>query len=337
MAQRFELPKVQVFDGNGNPYPGAKLYAYVTGTSTPKDTYIDSALATPNSNPIVADSAGRFGEIFLATGAYKFILKTSDDVTVWTADPVTRSAEASAFMDTVLDDTTAAAARATLGAGSADYPVEGVDIASSATIDLPPEQSHQYFVVTGTTSVTAIEARAAGSEVELRFADALTLTHHATNLQLPTGANITTVAGDIARFRSVDPSGQWICTKYQRQDGKALTPSASFTKEFISSDQTITLGGALTLAHSLSTTPKLAWVDLVCQTGEHGYTAGDLLVNPLIGPGQGSTSSFISIVPDATNLVVRYPNGSVTIANKTTGGNAAITVGNWKARFKAWA
>jgi hypothetical protein len=86
---RFPLPRQDCFDTNGNPRAGAKLYFYTTGTTTPLATYSNSGLTVANSNPVVADSAGLFGEIFLTQSAvYKVVLKTSADVTVWTADPV---------------------------------------------------------------------------------------------------------------------------------------------------------------------------------------------------------------------------------------------------------
>lgn len=86
---RFTHPRSDAFDTNGAPRAGAKLYFYTTGTTTPLATYSDSGLTTPNANPVVADSAGVFGEVFLTSAAaYKVVLKTSADVTVWTADPV---------------------------------------------------------------------------------------------------------------------------------------------------------------------------------------------------------------------------------------------------------
>lgn len=82
-------PFFQALDANGDPYSGAKLNFYITATSTPKNTYSDAGLTTPNANPVVADSAGRFGPIYLATDAnYKVILATSTDVTIATFDPV---------------------------------------------------------------------------------------------------------------------------------------------------------------------------------------------------------------------------------------------------------
>lgn len=92
MAGRFVLPVQQVFDVNGHPGAGHTLTFYESGTSTPLDTYTDDDLAIPNTNPVVADSAGRFGNIFLKDQDYKVVWKTKAGVTVSTADPV-RAAE----------------------------------------------------------------------------------------------------------------------------------------------------------------------------------------------------------------------------------------------------
>lgn len=88
MAVRLNNPNLQFLDANGSPYSGGKLYFYQSGTSTPLDTYSDEALTTPNSNPVILDSAGRAGDIFISGVSYKVVLKTSADVTVWTVDPV---------------------------------------------------------------------------------------------------------------------------------------------------------------------------------------------------------------------------------------------------------
>jgi len=77
---RWIKPYEQVFDLNGDPLPGAKLYFYESLTVTPKDTYSDEALTTPNTNPVIADSQGQFGDIFLS-GAYSCKLTNANDVT----------------------------------------------------------------------------------------------------------------------------------------------------------------------------------------------------------------------------------------------------------------
>lgn len=89
MSDRFFAPRFQAFDNNGDPLPGAKLYFYLAGTTTPAETYSDAAKTQPNPNPVIADSGGRFGDIWLNSAtSYKAVLRTSADVTVWTADPV---------------------------------------------------------------------------------------------------------------------------------------------------------------------------------------------------------------------------------------------------------
>lgn len=67
---------------------GAKLYWYASGTTTPLATYSDQGLTTPNANPVVADSAGRFSTIWLQAADYKLVLKTAADVTLVTRDPI---------------------------------------------------------------------------------------------------------------------------------------------------------------------------------------------------------------------------------------------------------
>lgn len=90
---------------------------------------------------------------------------------------------------------------------------DGGSVASAATLPLTAEGN--YWNVTGTTTITALAAVDTGSFVFLRFAGALTLTHDATNLILPGGANITTAAGDIAIFHEY-ASGDWRCLGYMR-------------------------------------------------------------------------------------------------------------------------
>ncbi len=105
------------------------------------------------------------------------------------------------------------------------------DIASAGTTDLSTSTG-DFVKVTGTTTITALGTLAAGAERVVRFAGALTLTHNATSLILPTGANITTAANDIARFRSLG-SGNWICVGYMKANGQALAAGSAATEVLI--------------------------------------------------------------------------------------------------------
>lgn len=88
-AARFHLSREQALTNAGVPAAGAKLFFYTTGTTTPLNTYSNANLATLNANPVVADSNGRFGDIFLQDQTYRVILKDSTEATTFfDTDPV---------------------------------------------------------------------------------------------------------------------------------------------------------------------------------------------------------------------------------------------------------
>jgi hypothetical protein len=80
----------QFFTNDGVPLAGGLIYSYEAGTTTPKTTYTSSAGNVAQTNPIILNSAGRVpsGEIWLTSGQYKFILATSNNVTIATYDNV---------------------------------------------------------------------------------------------------------------------------------------------------------------------------------------------------------------------------------------------------------
>lgn len=91
----------QFFDNSGNILSGGKIYTYEAGTTTPLATYTSSTGITAHTNPIVLDAAGRVpsgGEIWAALQLYKFVLKTSADVTIATYDNVGSNFNAAAII-----------------------------------------------------------------------------------------------------------------------------------------------------------------------------------------------------------------------------------------------
>lgn len=97
---------------------------------------------------------------------------------------------------------------------------KGADIASATTPDIGAATG-QFVDITGTTTITGFASAQAGVVRLVRFTGALTFTHNATSLILPTGANITTAAGDTAILISLG-SGNWLCFAYNRKSGAAL-------------------------------------------------------------------------------------------------------------------
>jgi hypothetical protein len=95
-----------------------------------------------------------------------------------------------------------------------------VDVASATTCDIGAAASN-YVRITGTTTITGLGTIASGARRKVVFGGILTLTHNATSLILPTGANITTAAGDCVEFES-EGSGNWRCTDYMRASGQPV-------------------------------------------------------------------------------------------------------------------
>ena len=84
---KFSATYPDTVTGDVKPAVGYLLYTYVSGTTTPKTTWIDSLLTAPNANPVVLNSRGE-ASIFIGTGAYTIVLKTPGGATVYTTDGV---------------------------------------------------------------------------------------------------------------------------------------------------------------------------------------------------------------------------------------------------------
>lgn len=204
-------------------------------------------------------------------------------------------------------------------------------IASAATTNIGAAAAN-YLQVTGVTGITAFDMIQAGTRRILEFAAALTLSNGA-NLILPGGANITTAAGDVAGFVS-EGAGVWRCTGYMKASG--LSP---FTKVFISAQQAITAAGGLTLAHGLVVQPTLIQSKIHCVTAEAGYSIGDEVIINTGCDFDGTNNRGLSVVPDTTNLNVRYGSSASPILalNKSSGVATLLTPANWKLIVSAWA
>ena len=95
---------------------------------------------------------------------------------------------------------------------------KGGDLTSASPLVV--DTDGDYFDVTGTTNFTAMTV-AADRQFTLQFDGVLTMTHHATNLDLPGEANITTAAGDVATFQSTG-SNTVQCISYTKADGTGV-------------------------------------------------------------------------------------------------------------------
>lgn len=201
---------------------------------------------------------------------------------------------------------------------------QGSDIASASTISVG---EGGYFNVTGTTTITDIDFATdkAGRKVCLKFAGALTLTHNATTLILPGGANITTAAGDTAEFVS-EGSDNVRCVSYTKASGlPTVSPSIALATYAEIDCGLLSAGAITTTAHSISGGPKLAVGYLKCVTGNAGYSAGDLIQVATEGLNGCYQMAF-----DVTNITFYYDSVNAQIHHKSTGAQTAPTAASWR-------
>lgn len=184
---------------------------------------------------------------------------------------------------------------------------KGADVASATALPLLTDGN--YFDVTGTTTITSFNSVGVGSVVKLHFDGALILTHHATDLILPSAANITTVAGDEAEFVEY-ASGDWRCVNYQRASGQALVASTSNTIGVGQTWQDLTASRARNVEYTNSTGKPIMVVFSCTGAGSNKFMLVDTVE---VGQACNDTSS------SSTTVIV--PNGSTYKLDSTTAAN----------------
>lgn len=184
----------------------------------------------------------------------------------------------SAFGQTLVDDTSAQAARQTLLLDK-----HGADIASAGTVDLDAATG-DLVDITGTTNITAITL-SEGVEKTVRFAGSLLLSNGA-SLILKDSADMQTAAGDFAVFRGY-ASGVVRMVDYQRlQEHGSDVASATTTNlntatgELIDITGTTTITG-ITLAEGKTRTVRFTGI----LTLTHGAS--------LVLPGQANITTAV--------------------------------------------
>lgn len=185
------------------------------------------------------------------------------------------------------------------------------NVASAATLSLTG-QIGKTVHVTGTTAITAV-TMATGQVIDLIFDGVLTLTHHATNNNLPGAANITTAAGDRARY--FYDGATVYCMQYQKANGTPVaggTPFASAAENAAGTVENkavdpLGIREAFNATGSAPVYACRAWVNFN-GTGTVAIRASGN-VSSITDNGVGSYSvNFATPMPD-DNYCITYSNG----------------------------
>jgi len=238
--------------------PGAGVFRMNNATVASVTSIAFDATSAESGNPDVSDFIATWDDVTNATGSGVLTLKKAGtpatfavfyvtavtdntgwlEVTVshiasngtWSASDrcffqfVASGADGSGTLSNVVEDTTPQLGGFLDANGNYIEKAKGADIASASTLVVGTDGD--MFDITGTTTITGMTV-AADRSFTLQFDGALTLTHGA-SLVLPTTANITTAAGDVATFQSI-AANTVICTGYLRADGTPLVSSGGLT------------------------------------------------------------------------------------------------------------
>lgn len=128
----------QQCDSNGVPLGSGTVTVYAAGTTTPLTLYPNSDLTGSTTNPITLDSSGRHAMAYIATAAYKIVVKNSAGTTIYTRDNIDPGVAVGSGALPVANGgtaaTTAAGARTNLSAAAAtDMATAQSDIANLNT------------------------------------------------------------------------------------------------------------------------------------------------------------------------------------------------------------
>lgn len=181
-----------------------------------------------------------------------------------------------------------------------DLATKGSDVASSATSDVGAVAGWMHDI-TGTTTITSLGTVSAGIHKVLKFEGALTLTHNATSLILPGGANITTADGDIGLFIS-EGSGNWRCVTYFRS---GIPPFAAATQAEMEAGSSASVAVTPARQHFHPGHPK-CWANVQVSGGT---------------PSLGASYNITSVTDTATGRL------TITIATDFSSANWACVAG----------
>ena len=202
-------------------------------------------------------------------------------------------------------------------------------VASAATVNLDSTTDGNLRHITGTTTITAVTLTRGPMWVV--FDGALTLTHHATNNNLPGAANITTAAGDRALYWN-DGTTTY-CLGYWKADGTAVVGSnpafgALGTANVV---QSVNTGGGPMSICSLSATRQMVFYQNASSQPTVAIVdgSGAMQVAGTTVEAVTTQSTTWQIVPlTSTTALCIYSNSTTSVrAAVVTDAGASITIG----------
>ncbi len=251
------------------------------------------------------------GTLWRDTSGTPWLLKLydgADDITLGSINATTNVFTLLAGAATI----SGAASATSLALTDALNTAQGANIASASTINLDTATGN-VVDVTGTTAITAVTLSQGRFRI-VRFTGALTLTNGA-NLVLPTGANITTAAGDYALFVGY-ASSVVRCVYYSRANGTAVGGGQS---KIVNTTRDVSLASSTQSVTGAGFTPKGVDIYQTQSTEAGRFSLGfydgttQWCIYRNVATGNfGTTASYTVVVQDAAGATQYLGSVSLT-------------------------
>lgn len=207
------------------------------------------------------------------------------------------------------------------------------DVASASTTDIWAGAGN-FCHVTGTTTITSLgTAPQAGAHRIITFDGALTLTHNATSLILPGGANITTAAGDCA-IVVAETTGNARVVHYMRANALMDWTAGTWTPRIGGSNVAGVQAYSTCVGYFEKIVKQVRAEFSLVMTAKDGATDGQLRVFDFPYNSATLSSSFppaafswwnLDITTGWTILTARMVNGENALRIQEMGDNVAIS------------
>lgn len=305
---RFSNPFSQFFSDSGRILPGAQLFFYVNGTTTPQATYEDAAFTVVNPNPVICGTNGRVPDIFMPDNlVYSITLTDTNGVQIDQADDITGSDSQVSSEDVI----------AALTANTDPVVING----SSATINANTTVNGNQ-TITGTLGVTGALTASGGVDGVLggvtpaavsattgNFSGRITASNNIESSN-NTGLRWEDTGGTDRAYvflSSIDQFTLGNATHLTRLRGSSLTvePDTTFDGNATVNNQLITTNGAdLTISSGVIT---------VTGSNHRVDTQGGAATDDLdtINGGSEGAVLYLFAVSGARNVVVKNGTGNI--------------------------
>ncbi|WP_299077760.1 hypothetical protein [uncultured Paraglaciecola sp.] len=154
MANLYSNGVDQAIDSNGDVYPSAQRYFYDNNTTNLRTIWQDKAKTSAHANPVVANAAGVFPDIFIE-GSYSTRLETSagalidtqDDVNVFETDLLaSQSTTGAALTNLDYDEASSSGLSFAYSSGRVDDEDGTITEISSGALTLPSTQTSYIYL-----------------------------------------------------------------------------------------------------------------------------------------------------------------------------------------------